>query len=105
MPMRLIAFSLPLPWIDPTLRAKIYFLGQERNAGKTLQVRECLIQEGGLPCLPVGSTASFIVHFGRSWSAYLLGEGLALVVVAGFCALAFEVCPRRSMAFSDFAIR
>jgi len=74
----------------------LQFLGQERNAGKTPQVRERLVHEGGLPCLPVGSIAS---------SAHILGECLAPVVAAGFCALVFEVCSRPSMAFCCFAIR
>ena len=83
----------------------LHFLGQERNAGKTLQVRERRVHEGGLPCLPVGSMASFFVRFGRSSSAHLLGECLAAVVTAGFYASVFEVCPWGSMAFSCFAIR
>jgi hypothetical protein len=44
----------------------LHFLGQERNAGKTLQVRERLVQEGGRPCLPVGSIASFLVPVSSS---------------------------------------
>src|SRR5580693_3110693 len=56
------------------------FLGQERNARKTPQVQERLVYEGGLPCLPVDSIASFFVHFRRSSSAHWVGECLAPVV-------------------------
>src|SRR6516162_10516967 len=84
----------------------LQFLGQKRNTGKTLQVRERLVDKRGLPCLPIGSIASFFVHFRRSNGAHLLGECLLPVrlrgVAAAFCASAFEIS-RCSMAFSCFA--
>src|SRR5271157_695124 len=87
------SFNVVLPG-SHAFADSLHFLGQERNAGKTPQVCERFVHEGGLPCLPVGSI-----------SAHLLGECLAPVVAAGFCAWVFEVCSRRSMAFSCFAIR
>ncbi len=87
------------------LADSLHFVGHERNAGKTPQVRERLVHEGGLPGLPVGFIASFFFHVRRSSIVYLLGECLAPVVASGFCALVFEACPRPSMACSCFAIR
>src|SRR6202158_933826 len=44
-------------WLD--------FSGQKRNAGKTPQVRERLVQEGGLPSLPGGFIAIFLSMSGE----------------------------------------